>query len=376
MPARPGRARVGGAAASAVAIVVATAAGLEFQSRPEVDRERLPYAPRQAVVYRTPKPLTIDGRLDEPAWRETAWSDPFIDIQGEAKPRFLTRVKMLWDAEFYYFAAEMEEPDISATLTERDSVIFHDNDFEVFIDPDGDTHVYYELEVNALNTSWDLMLVKPYRDGGPAIDAWDIAGLRTAVDVRGTINRPGDRDEGWTVELALPWSVLSEAAPGGKAPQSGDQWRVNFSRVEWQFEVRDGTYVKRLDPATSKPFPEDNWVWSPQGAINMHMPERWGIVQFSDAFVGAGTTRFVEDRNDRVKWALRRLYYRQQQYREKHGKYASDLASLQADDVQVEGIEFRPALKVTDSLYEIGAAGFDGSTVHIRHDGLIWRTKD
>ena len=51
------------------------------------------------------------------------------------------------------------------TLTEHDSVIFQDNDFEVFIDPDGDNHNYYEIEINALNTEWDLRLPKPYRDG-------------------------------------------------------------------------------------------------------------------------------------------------------------------------------------------------------------------
>ena len=79
----------------------------------------------------------------------------------------------------------MEEPDIWGTLAERDSVIFHDNDFEIFIDPDGDTHEYYELEVNALGTPWDLMLIRPYRYGGPAINGWDIAGLRVGVDVRG-----------------------------------------------------------------------------------------------------------------------------------------------------------------------------------------------
>ena len=39
-----------------------------------------------------------------------------------------------------------------ARLTKHDAVIFHDNDFEVFIDPDGDNHEYYELELNALNT--------------------------------------------------------------------------------------------------------------------------------------------------------------------------------------------------------------------------------
>jgi len=77
---------------------------------------------------------------------------------------------MLWDDTYFYVAAQLEEPDVWATLTQRDTVIFYDNDFEVFIDPDGDTHNYYELEVNAFGTLWDLMLLTPYRDGGPAID--------------------------------------------------------------------------------------------------------------------------------------------------------------------------------------------------------------
>ena len=72
----------------------------------------------------------------------------------------------------------MEEPDVWGTLTERDAIIYNDNDFEVFIDPDGDTQMYYELEVNPLGTVFDLMLIRPYRDGGPPIIAWDIAGLQ------------------------------------------------------------------------------------------------------------------------------------------------------------------------------------------------------
>ena len=121
--------------------------------------------------------------------------------------------------DYLYVGADLEEPDVWATLTTRDSVIYQENDFEIFIDPDGDTHEYYELEINALNTVWDLMLVQPYRDGGPAIDAWDIAGLKTAVHVRGTLNRPGDKDDGWSIEIAMPWKVLAEAAPGARAPR-------------------------------------------------------------------------------------------------------------------------------------------------------------
>jgi hypothetical protein len=46
------------------------------------------------------------------------------------------------------------------------SIIFHDNDFEVFIDPDGDNWMYYELEVNARGQVWDLQLIRPYRWDG------------------------------------------------------------------------------------------------------------------------------------------------------------------------------------------------------------------
>jgi hypothetical protein len=282
---------------------------------------------------------------------------------------------MTWDDEYFYVAAEMEEPDVWATLTERDSVIFHDNDFEIFIDPDGDTHAYYELEVNALGTVWDLMLLKPYRDGGPAINGWDMSGLRTGVDVRGTANTPGDRDEGWTVEMAMPWKILLEAAPDHRAPKAGDRWRVNFSRVQWQVDVSDGRYAKRLRPGTRDPLPENNWVWSPQGAINMHMPERWGQVQFSNVAAGSGTESFVEDSNERVKWALRRLYYRQRRFRDANGRYAATLDALHAADIRVDGVDFRPVLHATPSLYEIAANGFDGAVVHLTQDGRVWLTR-
>ena len=122
-------------------------------------------------------------------------------------------------------------------------------------------------------------------------------------------------------------------------------------------DVVDGTYRKRVDPATGKPLPEDNWVWSPQGAIDMHMPERWGILQFSDVVAGTRAVPFVEDRNDRVKWALRRLYYRQRVHRATHGRYATDLADLQPGDISVDGLDFTPMLHGTPSTYELVAPG-------------------
>lgn len=249
------------------------------------DTAQSPLPPAQPFRgYRCPRArvgvggLTIDGDLDKPAWSAAPWTDDFVDIEGHLKPlpRLRTRAKMLWDDQCFYIAATMVEPHLWATLTQRDSVIFHDNDFEVFLNPTCDTLNYYELEINALNTVWDLFLAKPYRAGGQADNGWDIAGLRTAIRLRGTLNDPRDTDEGWDVEIAMPWSAFDRHPPprGGRPPRVGDVWKINFSRVEWDLEVVDGQYRKIPNR------PEHNWVWSPMGLIDMHLPDRWGEVEF------------------------------------------------------------------------------------------------
>lgn len=234
--------------------------------------------------YQAPHVATapsVDGRLDDPAWRGVPWSDPFVDIEGEARPAptFRTRVKLAWDRQHLYIAAELEEPDLWGTIPTRDAVIFHDHDFEWFIDPDGDTNRYFELEINALGTVWDLFLDRPYRFGGKADNGWNIAGLQSAVHLDGTLNDPRDRDRGWTVEMAVPWAAFADSGRTLVPPAPGARWRINFSRVQWLLDVRDGGYAKRR-AADGKPLPEQNWVWSPQGTINMHIPERWGFVEF------------------------------------------------------------------------------------------------
>lgn len=231
--------------------------------------------PKQYVCRRAPSPLSIDGRLDDTAWAKAAWTDYFGDIVGpdHPSPRFKTRVKMLWDDQFLYIGAELEEPDVWATLTAHDSVIFRDNDFEVFLNPSGDGLNYFEFEINALNTGWDLFLPKAYNKGGKADNSWEMPGYKSAVWIDGTLNDPRDKDRGWSVELALPWSAFVERSGKGR-PNAGDAWRMNFSRVEWQTRVVGGTYEK------IKGLPEDNWVWSPQGVVNMHIPEKWGVVNF------------------------------------------------------------------------------------------------
>jgi WD40 repeat protein/serine/threonine protein kinase len=311
--------------------------------------------PKGYVAYRATAAIVLDGKLDDDAWQVAPWTDDFVDIEGDLRiqPRFRTRVKMLWDDDYLYIGAELEEPHVQGTFSKRDSYIFHhDNDFEVFINPDGNNHNYAELEMNALNTVWDLRLKKPYRDGGKAEDAWDIPGLKSAVHVNGTINNPRDIDKGWTIEIAIPWQIT--VALNGKParpPRDGEQWRTNFSRVQWRFDIVDGKYVRRRDRK------EDNWVWSPQGAVDMHRPERWGYVQFSTA--PPGKAAFRPDTAGPAKHVLQQVYYAQRAFKNKNKRFAATLAQLKLAGLNHDTLLAPPVLELRDGGYH--------ATVELRH---------
>ena len=337
---------------------------------------QIPFQPEKYVCYRTSEPLTIDGRLQEQAWQKAPWTNYFVDIEGplRPKPRFKTRAKMLWDDQYFYVAAELEEPHVWGRLKQRDTVIFYDNDFEIFIDPDGDAHEYYEYEMNALNTFWDLLLIRPYRDKNGAVNAWDIKGLKHGVWIDGTLNDPSDLDRGWQVEVAIPWQVLKECAHKPAPPEPGDQWRVNFSRVEWKTKIENGRYVKVIDPATGRPLPEDNWVWSPQGLIAMHYPEMWGFVQFSGFNVGQGQEEFTWHEEEDVKWALYQIYYAQRRYFTAHGKFTADFKELGIQDRTFKEYRWPPLIETTSSLFEARIVSKDGKTAWcIRQDSKCWK---
>ena len=239
--------------------------------------------PKHYIVAKAENVIKIDGELKEEVWNNATWTDDFIDIEGIKKPKYRTRIKMLWDSVFLYVYAEMEEPHVWGDITDRDATMYYNNDFEVFIDPSGDTRNYGEIEVNAQNAVWDLLLSKPYRTGGKYNTQWDIPGIQTAVSIDGTLNNPKDNDRGWSLEMAIPLQpfVMLKNKPR-TYPVDGEQWRINFSRVNWDFELVDGQYQKKRDPATQQLLPEYNWVWSNQTMINMHAPEKWGYLQFSE----------------------------------------------------------------------------------------------
>lgn len=219
--------------------------------------------------------IKIDGKLDEAVWKSASWSSSFVDIEGgvKSKPKYDTRFKMVWDNEALYIAAKLIEPNIWSTVSKRDEVIYWDNDFEVFIDPNGNGKCYFEYEMNAQNTPWDLLLTKPYYQGGTYLNGFDIKGLQNAVHIQGTLNDPSDIDEYWTVEIRIPFKSLNVSI------NKKSIWRMNFSRVEWlKIDVKDGKYVKQ--PGTETSGNEENWVWAPTGVVDIHRPSLWGFVYF------------------------------------------------------------------------------------------------
>jgi hypothetical protein len=298
----------------------------------------LPPPPLAYVCYQAVTPPSMDGTLNDPAWQRVPWTADFVDIEGDRKPKpkFRTRAKMIWDKTYLYVAAELQEPHIWATLTQRDSVIFHDNDFELFLDPDDDGQYYAEFEMNALNTVWDLLLPHPYIAGGPAIDGFDLHGLRTAVHVNGAINDPTHPSESWTVNIAIPWTAINQIGRCPMPPNDGDQWRINFSRVEWEIDTTGGKITK-------KPGPEHNWVWSPQWIIDMHRPEMWGVLQFSTSDQTNVPAKPLDGWSDRYN--LFQIWNAEMKYRTTHPRFTESVADL---GLTVEGV----AIQATTHQFE------------------------
>ena len=328
--------------------------------RPPADFEALPFAPRSYVCYRAPSPLdhrrqarrtglgrgALDRRVRRHRRRQAsaaAIPDPREDAVGR---RVFLRRRRDGGAGRLGDADRARLGDLSRQRLRG----LHR--------PDGDTHEYYELEVNALATPWDLMLIKPYRDGGPAINGWEIAGLQVGVDVRGTHQRPGDRDEGWTVELAMPWKILREAAPDHRAPKAGDRWRVNFSRVEWQVDVVDGRYVKRLEAREQGS--------AARGQLGLESAGRRSTCTCPSAGATSSSRprqrrpapdTFVDDRErdaSNGRYAVFTIVSAPSVPRT--AVYATTLEALNASDIRVEGLDFRPSLQATPTMYQITRA--------------------
>ncbi len=321
-----------------------------------IPKPRITFSPPIYHCLPAPGPFHLDGNIEKDFWKDIPYTCDFADISGPdfPVPRFRTRAKMCWDQDNLYIAALLEGDEIWASVTEHDDVIFRDNDFEIFVDPDSDTQKYYEFEMNALNTVWDLMLTKAYRDNGSPINSFDIKGLRTAVHINGSLNEPGPQNISWSVEVVFPFTSFMECLGDKKRPVPGDYWRMNFSRVQWLVDVKDGRFQKRTGSDGQTPLPEDNWVWAPTGVINIHYPELWGFVFFADSPAAQYSIPEIE----RQKWVLRTLYYEQHRYWDENQKFTDNLEELTS-----QPLPFPVCIETTRHSFEISCQAADGSGI-------------
>ena len=307
--------------------------------------------------YKCPTGCTIkvDGVLTDSSWSDTPWISDFTDIIGRAnqRPNYETKVKTRWDDAYLYLGAEIYQEHIWATIDKNDSTLYLENVFEIFIDPSGDTHNYFEIEVNALGTVWDLMLTKPYRDGGVAINSWDVKGLKKGVSINGTINNGQDKDIKWTLELAIPLQELMI----NYAEIENKFIRVNLARTSWDITYTNGAYERETDDAYY-------WVWSPQNTLSFHEPEQWGYLCFLDEGTEMKDILKSHAESEYYKYVLRKIYYAQHSSRTKNGTFIRNLEDMLIHDSIKENINvfttpslFEAILKYKDKLWHIDQAG-------------------
>ena len=331
------------------------------------------------VAYRTNGKITIDGKIDEAAWKNAPATEYFHDISGEGfpTPQYKTHAKMLWDDDYLYVAGIMEEPNVWANLTVRDTVVYYDPDFEIFIDPTGDAHNYYELEFNATGVLFDLCLEMPYR--APRRNfvqfQWDCPGLKYAIHVDGTVNNNKDTDRGWAVECAIPRKAIAQEFDN--ILKAGEYLRVGFSRVEWQTEKDASGRTFRKKNAEGGYLPEDNWTWPSTGMIAMHMPERWGYVYLSGNEVGKGAETFKYPEYRPIEKLLWAMFYEQEKQMEKNHKYLNSVKAfkLTKDEMALLPAGSKITVETMAKKYLITVVTPAGLTMTIDEDGQILRNQ-
>jgi hypothetical protein len=238
-----------------LAVVPGLCAALACAAEPE------PYLCRRATG-----PITLDGKADEAAWRAAGAIDhfhlPWLGARDRpAKTKTVAR--LLWDDDYLYFHAEMEDHDLYADITEHDGMTWENDVFELFFKPADKAKGYYEFQVSAAGTKMDMFL--PSRGSG-GYRRWKGAhpfAWETRVARDGTLNDPSDRDRGWSVEGRFPWK---DFAPTGGRPARGDVWKFALCRYDYSIDFDD--------PELS--------THAPLQALNFHRHEDYAPLRFAD----------------------------------------------------------------------------------------------
>ena len=200
----------------------------------------------------TEGPIVVDGKADEEAWKYAAvverFGQPWLGAKG--KPARPTKAKVLWDREYFYFFAEMEDPDLFADITEHDGKTWLNDCFEIFLKPSLKDPGYYEFHVTPNGTTMDLFIPDRTKWNYHNAVKLDEFKWQAKAIARGTLNNPGDRDKGWSCEGRIPWSDFVKT--GGR-PKPGDEWRYSLCRYDYDTGGKN-VHATTISPLTKYDF--------------------------------------------------------------------------------------------------------------------------
>jgi glucose/arabinose dehydrogenase len=198
-------------------------------------------------------PVSIDGKADEPAWKQAQIIDNFSLpwLGAAARPaRTATRARLLWDREYLYFFADMEDTDLYADVKEHDGPTWNNDVFELFFHPAADKPGYYEFQVNAAGTIMDMFLPRRGAGGYQRFKSDGDFHIDAKVRLRGTLNHWQDKDQGWSVEGRIPWRDFLRT--GGR-PDSGERWKFTLCRYDYSVDF-EGPELSTCAPLSRSDF--------------------------------------------------------------------------------------------------------------------------
>jgi hypothetical protein len=197
----------------------------------QVDLSKAPPPPGTVYVPHAAGPITIDGIGAEPGYGLALLSPDFATAEGSQDPVGKANAKVTWDEQALYIFVTIQDTDIVSPYTKHDEEVWRADAIEIFIDADSNRRGYVELQVSPANVTFDKWWPQTRAQENLADMSYE-SNMQTAVKLRGTV-APGDVDQGWDVEIAIPWAAVKgkdDTMRVNLPPHVGDRWRMNIVR--------------------------------------------------------------------------------------------------------------------------------------------------
>jgi hypothetical protein len=228
-----------------LALAISGCADESVPATREAVQEKTVAAVRSAECRWAGVPITIDGKLDEPAWQKAQLLKDFAVYWQNRPPKTATQARLLWDDKYLYFAAEMEDSDLYADIKQPNGMTWYNDVFEIFFKPSEQSLAYYEFQVNAANTPLELFFPSRGAGGYGRFAPLTHFGMESKVTLDGTLNNWKDKDKGWTVEGRIPLTAFESS---DARPKPGAKWRFALCRYDYS------TAFDRVETSSSAPL--------------------------------------------------------------------------------------------------------------------------